>query len=219
MDPELELEGENPPVLTATSATQLGGYVRELRQQRGYTLSEVGARTGLSIAMLSMIERGRSNPSIGSLLALADALGVPMASLFQAVTPASDGGAGVVRAATQKVIQTSSGVQRRIIASDPKRGYEVAENRYDARTESSAVLTHHQGYEVGFVLEGQLEVTVGDRTHLLSAGDAIQIESMQPHRFYNPGPHHARTIWINLQAGLGGVRDGAATDSDVKRAK
>jgi transcriptional regulator with XRE-family HTH domain len=179
-------------------ARQLGSHVRHLRLLRKLTLSDVGEMTGLSVGMLSMIERGRSNPSIGSLHAVADALGVPMASLVQGVTRSSDAEGGVVRSSGQRVIETTPGAQRRVIVSAPERRIEVSENRYQARTGSGEVPTHHHGFEIGFVLEGHLEVTVDGRTHLLSAGDAIHFESRKSHRFFNPGPHQTRTIWVNL---------------------
>ena len=45
----------------------------------------------------------------------------------------------------------------------------------------------HEGEECGLILSGRLEVTVGDRTEVLRAGDAYYVRSDQPHRFHNPG--------------------------------
>jgi mannose-6-phosphate isomerase-like protein (cupin superfamily) len=147
--------------------------------------------------MLSMIERGRSNPSIGTLHALADAFGVRMSELLHSIEP-PDQHSIVRRAENQEVIRAGSGVERRIMIGDTARGYELAENRYEPGTASNRAPLHHQGYEFGFVLEGQLEVTVGDRVYVARTGDAIQLDSRLPHRFRNPGPHVTRTLWVNI---------------------
>jgi len=144
---------------------RLGERVLANRKQRGLTLREVSERTGVSIAMLSMLERGRSNPSIGTLHALADAFGVRMSELLHSVEP-PDLHSIIRRAENQEVIRTAVGVERRVMMDDPERGYELAENRYEPGTSSSRAPLHHQGFEFGFVLEGQLEVTVGDRVHV-----------------------------------------------------
>ena len=178
-------------------SNRLGERVLAIRRQRGFMLREVSERTGVSIAMLSMIERGRSNPSIGTLHALADAFGVRMSELLHSVEP-PDQHSIIRRAENQDVIRGAEGVERRIMIDDPQRGYELAENRYEPGTASARAPLHHQGYEFGFVLEGQLEVTVGDRVHVARTGDAIKLDSSRPHRFRNPGPHVTRTLWVNI---------------------
>jgi transcriptional regulator with XRE-family HTH domain len=178
-------------------SNRLGERVLGLRRQRGLMLRQVSERTGVSVAMLSMIERGRSNPSIGTLHALADAFGVRMSELLHSIEP-PDQHSIVRRAENQEVIRAGSGVERRIMIGDTARGYELAENRYEPGTASNRAPLHHQGYEFGFVLEGQLEVTVGDRVYVARTGDAIQLDSSLPHRFRNPGPHVTRTLWVNI---------------------
>lgn len=191
---------EAPRELAEELGTQLGRRVHSLRKRSRLTLSEVSQRTGVSIAMLSMIERGRSHPSIGTLHAIAAALGLPMSELFHTIDTASVDGAErvVIRAEEQEVIRVGNGVERRVIQSDRARGVEMAENRYEPGTESAPTPVHHEGFEYGFVLEGRLEVTVDGRPHIVRAGDAVRLDSSRPHRFFNPGPHHARTLWINL---------------------
>lgn len=178
-------------------SNRLGERVLAIRRQRGFMLREVAEKTGVSIAMLSMIERGRSNPSIGTLHALADAFGVRMSELLHSIEP-PDQHSIVRRAENQEVIRGASGVERRIMIDDPERGYELAENRYEPGTASARVPLHHHGYEFGLILEGQLEVTVEDHVYVARTGDAIKLDSNRPHRFRNPGPHVTRTLWVNI---------------------
>ena len=178
-------------------SNRLGERVLTIRRQRGFMLREVAEKTGVSIAMLSMIERGRSSPSIGTLHALADAFGVRMSELLHSIEP-SDQNSIIRRAENQEVMRGPAGVERRILIDDPKRGFELAENRYEPDTASAPAPLHHQGNEFGIVLEGQLEVTVDGRVQVARTGDAIKLDSTHPHRFRNPGPHVTRTLWVNI---------------------
>jgi transcriptional regulator with XRE-family HTH domain len=66
----------------AAISTALGAEVRALRRTAGLSSTDLARRSGLSAAMLSRIEAGATSPSLASLSALADALGVPVARLF-----------------------------------------------------------------------------------------------------------------------------------------
>ena len=55
----------------------------------------------------------------------------------------------------------------------------------------------HDGEEVGFVIEGTLELTVGGETYLLQAEDSFSFRSRLPHSYRNPGTVRTRVIFIN----------------------
>jgi len=59
----------------------LGKAVRQLREKRGYTQTDLAAKASIADPTLSMIERGRSNPTWATVRDIADALGVSMADL------------------------------------------------------------------------------------------------------------------------------------------
>ena len=61
----------------------IGQHLRALRTREGITIKELGARTGLSQAMLSRIENGAASPSLKTLKTLARVFSVSVASLFQ----------------------------------------------------------------------------------------------------------------------------------------
>jgi len=177
--------------------TSIGKAVNDLRTSKGLTLQALSKRASLSVSMLSLIERGKASPSIGSLVVLASALGVEMTDLL------GNGGAKVEkrvsRAADQKVVQTTDGVLRRIVKSDPVHGLEIAINEYDIATANSPKSVKHQGFEYGILLQGELQVTVDGTKHSLMPGDLISYPSTQPHRIVNAGTKRARALWINLK--------------------
>lgn len=57
-------------------------------------------------------------------------------------------------------------------------------------------MLRHDGYDYGYLLEGELELTLGFEVHMLQAGDAVGFESAVPHRLKNLGSEPARSIWV-----------------------
>lgn len=177
------------------TVVQIGNRIRELRAERALTLQALGERTGLSSSMLSLVERGRATPSIGTLVAISSALGIHMGDLFSNRPARPD--EAVTLAEDQQVFVTATGVRRQIARTDEERGIEVAINDYEPGTGSGAP-AHHAGYEYGVVLQGRLAVDVDGITYELKAGDSIGYSSELPHCMVNRGHQHARAIWVNL---------------------
>ncbi|MFF0743194.1 helix-turn-helix domain-containing protein [Streptomyces sp. NPDC004111] len=67
---------------SAAFVTGIGGRIRELRAERGLTLSELALRAGIGKATLSGLEAGTRNPTLETLYAVAGRLGVPLAALL-----------------------------------------------------------------------------------------------------------------------------------------
>jgi transcriptional regulator with XRE-family HTH domain len=57
-------------------------------------------------------------------------------------------------------------------------------------------MLRHDDYEYGYLLEGELHVTLGFDEFMLRAGEAIGFDSSIPHLFRNPGATPARGIWV-----------------------
>ncbi len=177
---------------------QVGARIRMARTRRRMTLVRVSKATGLTPSMLSMVERGVATPSIGALMAISDALKVPMASLFGPVLQATMKGSPVVRRAAQPIMSTGRGAQRRLVIRDPANTLELAENTYLPGASSAERPLRHLGRECGIVLSGRLRVEVGGETYLLRRGDAILLDSSTLHRFTNVGKEVVRTLWVNV---------------------
>jgi transcriptional regulator with XRE-family HTH domain len=175
----------------------LGTRIRELRQVRGLTLQQLSSKTGLSSSMLSLVERGKTSPSIGSLVAISSALGIHMTDLF-------DGKGNrtrepVVRATDQPVYVTPEGVTRRVVRVDDATGIEIVFNEWAPGTGSGGESTHHDGHEYGVVLEGRLVIEVDEHTYELKRGDSIGYDSRLPHKIENSGKKRARALWVNYE--------------------
>jgi mannose-6-phosphate isomerase-like protein (cupin superfamily) len=146
--------------------------------------------------MLSLVERGKATPSIGSLIVICAALDVHLTDLL------TDNGSvprgPISRAAKQPTLEITKGVLHKVIRDDKMRGIEISFDEYKARTGNASSAVHHVGYEYGIVLEGELTVTLDGVQHRLMAGDLISYDSAVPHRIWNDGKEPVRTIWITL---------------------
>jgi quercetin dioxygenase-like cupin family protein len=104
-----------------------------------------------------------------------------------------------VSAAMLSLVRSLVGVIHRVLVDDQPRGLQMTLNHYSSGSANSPQPIRHHGYEYGFVLDGELEVTVDDNKHLLRSGDVISYWSTQPHRIVNRRKKKARAIWINLR--------------------
>lgn len=175
----------------------VGNRIRELRANRNLTLQALADRTGLSSSMLSLVERGKTSPSIGTLVAIASALDVHMTDLFDDVGAKET--QPVVRLEDQQLYATREGVQRRVVRMDDTHGIELVVNEYEPSTGSGGEPVHHQGHEFGLVLEGNLTVEVNGSEYELRPGDSISYDSRLPHKILNKGKKHVKAVWVNLQ--------------------
>jgi transcriptional regulator with XRE-family HTH domain len=182
---------------TADILAAIGERIRTARLAQGMTLQSLAAAANLSPSMLSLVERGRATPSIGSLVVIANCLGVAMSDLVAPGPPANPG--VVVRVADQQIVEMANHVIRRIIREDRVRGVSIAINEYQPDTGNSDQPVSHDGYEYGFVLEGTLSVEIDGTPFVLSRGDLISYSSRKPHRLWNYSKDKVRTLWFNLQ--------------------
>jgi transcriptional regulator with XRE-family HTH domain len=194
-------EPTGPPASAALDTERMirrvGFQIRRLRNDRGLTLQHVADRTGVSVSMLSMLERGVAGASISTLVAVASALGVHMSDLFE---QESEPHSPVRRREDQIEVQTAAGVLRRVAHNDSGHGLEMVVNQYAPGTASGARAVHHSGTEFGLVLDGELTVVLEGVRHDLRPGDSITYRSTQPHLIRNDGQVPARAVWVNLDS-------------------
>lgn len=173
---------------------QIARRIREIRDAQGLSLAALAERSGVSRSNISLIERGESSATATVLDKLSAALGVTVASLFE--TPA-DEPSPVSRAAEQPVwTDPASGYTRRNLspaAYSPIQLVEVsfpAGQRVAYETSAREVEVHQQVW----IIEGEMEVTVGDTQWRLAAGDCIAMRLDQPITYHNPTTRPARYL-------------------------
>lgn len=167
--------------------------IRDLRAASGLSLDALAAHCGVSRSMISLVERGDSSPTAVLLEKLAAGLKVSMASIFEAPQAAAE---PVSRFADQPLWHDPhSGYVRRNVSPgggvSPIQIIEVsfpAQARVAYETGAREPLMHQQIW----VLEGCIEVSVGDEVHRLETGDCLAHALDRPVTYYNPTQTEAR---------------------------
>lgn len=152
---------------------------------------------GISVSAVSQIERGAMQPSVGRLIALVDALGVPLSAVFDQGGPAPVETA-VVRVRESAPVVLEGGVLFRRLAPRPLDAVDFFESTYPPGSTSTAhrQLLRHDGFEMGTVTLGELTIEFEDETVVLGAGDAITFPCERPHRMMNTGASTAVATWL-----------------------
>jgi transcriptional regulator with XRE-family HTH domain len=179
---------------------QVGQRLRELRQQKNLSVRALAARSGLAINTLSMIENGKTSPSVSTLQILARALEVPIAAFFEQETVA------------KKVVHVRR-QQRPVVTVDTTRlehlGKDLAGSAVqpfvvtlEPGSGSGQSLIVHTGHEFVYCLNGQVRYWIEGETYLLEAGDSIVFESHLPHHWQNTGTEPAQVILVLIPSDL-----------------
>jgi transcriptional regulator with XRE-family HTH domain len=157
--------------------------LRRLRRRRGLSLDSLAKISGVSRAMLSQIEIGRSVPSINVVFKVARAFGLP----FSALLASSARRAHVMPARTAKTLRSASGdfSTRALFPFDAKRKTEFYELRLLAGGVEHADAHAPGTIENLIVVRGELEITTSCGQYLLPAGDALLFQADEPHKYRN----------------------------------
>lgn len=163
----------------------IGRKLKALRNRRGLSQRKLGQISGVSNATVSLIESGRTDPSMGLLRRLLDALGVSFADFFSAESRGSE----KYFFENNELSEIGSGpISYRQVGGDLA-GHElqILYETYQPGADTGQSMLSHNAEEGGVILQGRLEVTVGEQVRTLSAGDAYLFNSRLPHRFRNTG--------------------------------
>ncbi len=146
-------------------------------------------------------------PSVSRLIAITDALGVPLVAAFdpasdRPVEPAGPSGFTLQRAGQSPDIVLDSGVSFRRLTPGSSPGVDYFESIYPpgASAHGADGLFHHEGYEVGTVVAGELTIDFEAERVILRAGDAISYPCSVPHRLHNTGETDAVAHWLIVHA-------------------
>lgn len=154
----------------------IGRKIHDLRVARGLSLRNLGESTGLTAAFLSQVENDLTSPSISSLQKIASALQVPMFAFLDDETQTEE----VVRAdARKKLTFQRNQLTYEILTNsiNHKIGFFLVRLKPGEVYRAQSLLS--QTEEVMYVMQGEMDITVGDRTHHLAQGDSIFYEGPQ----------------------------------------
>lgn len=178
---------------------RIGPRLKHLRKLRGLNLRDVARNVGCSEGYLSKIENSKTSPSLAVLHRLAATLDTNLAYLFDT----SGGSPDVVGRAGQRPIveldplRQGRGIRiERVIPYSEKHMLQCNIHIIEPGGTSDGQI-EHEGEELGYILEGQLELIIEDEVYALNAGDSFHFASHRPHGYRNAGTTLTRVFWVN----------------------
>jgi transcriptional regulator with XRE-family HTH domain len=178
---------------------RIGQKLKAARRSRRMSMRALADRVGCSESLISKIENDHVFPSLPTLHKLASELGTSIGRLFAGASAEGD---FVSRAGQRPIISVDAigrnggvGIKLEGVGLNGELLY-ASIHVIDAGGSSGGFI-QHVGEELAYVLEGQVEVAIGDKVYRLGQHDSIFFPSELPHGYRNPGDHVARILWVN----------------------
>ena len=205
----------------------LGERIRAERVRQGVSLRALARAVGVSASMISQIETGKSRPSVSTLYAITSSLNLSLLEIFESGERYAEDAAAnassangltpttvleaisargprlgpVVRPPERRVLKLDSGVTWERLGEIPPLHVDFLLITYAPGGTSSSTgdLMRHPGWEYGYLLRGELVLTLAFEEHRLRPGDAVSFDSTTPHRYRNDGKDPAVGVWFVLE--------------------
>jgi transcriptional regulator with XRE-family HTH domain len=173
-------------------AVLIGAKLRAARKLRSLTLDQVALAAGLTKGFVSRLERDDVSPSVASLVAVCDVLGLRVGELFDPpVTSVIRRGEGRLinfggQGAVERLVTPGTQSELEVIHSVIEPGGNGGDELYALTSD----------VECAYVLSGTVEVVLQHGPETLQAGDAMTFPGSSPHTWKNPGPETCEVLWI-----------------------
>jgi transcriptional regulator with XRE-family HTH domain len=166
-------------------SVDVGNRLRQLREARKVSMRTLATMSGLSANALSMIERGKTSPSVSTLYRIADALAIPVTDFFG---PDETRKRVVFLKADQRTrIPFMRGLWEGLGGEQFTGRVMPFMLTLEAGASSGPNSVVHTGHEFVFCLRGKLEYQVEGEVYDLEAGDSLLFAAQLQHRWRNPG--------------------------------
>lgn len=175
-------------------SVDVGTRLRQLREERNMSMRSLATASGLSANALSMIERGKTSPSVSTLYKLADAMGVPITTFFGEQTSKQQ--VIFLRAEERPRVSFSRGVWEGLGGEQFSGRVEPFMLTLENGASSGPHLMAHSGHEFVFCLRGQIEYSVEKEVFNLEPGDSLLFAAQLNHRWRNPGGRVANALIV-----------------------
>lgn len=154
---------------------QLGQRIKARRKKLKLSLRELANQVGLTASFLSQVERDLTSPSIESLRKISDALDVP---IFYFLVEPNVKNPVVRRNERRKLTLPVSELTYQLLTPDVNRKIEVVLAELNPRDEPIPLTLHEDTEECIYVLQGQLEIRLGEDVYQLGPGDSVYFEGI-----------------------------------------
>jgi transcriptional regulator with XRE-family HTH domain len=175
--------------------SRLGRILKTYREKTGRNQGEVATKAGISVSMLSQIERGMVAPSIETLMMVCLVLDLDVSHLFKMV--AADEHPVRIHQSGERLRNEVGGVHYEQLMRSELGNWPAEMFLLEISPGSSTNFSGggHEGVEMGYVLDGEAVLTVDATDYSISRGDSIQFSSHLPHQLRNNSRKAFRAVW------------------------
>ena len=187
---------ERPQPAQAAPAAEIedGRRLPRLRTERALSLRALAERSGLALNTLSLIEHGKTSPSVSTLQQLAAALETPITAFFETDYPTNS--VAYIKAGQRPRAAFAHGTLEDLGAGLTDRAVEPFVVMLEPNSDSGPHPIVHTGYEFVYCLSGRIAYTVDSQSYLLEPGDSLLFEAHLPHRWQNADAVRAQAVLV-----------------------
>lgn len=173
---------------------QVGQKIREIRKSLRLSIRALAELSGLSVNTLSLIENGKTSPSVNTLHQLAQSLNLPIVTFFEDKKPQIK----VVyqRAGERQQIVFPQGHMEKLNAGISSAGYEPFVTRLDIGANSGDTPVTYPGREFIYCLEGHITYFIGNEVYPLAPGDSLIFDAHTPHIWRNTASTGSKALLV-----------------------
>mgnify|MGYP003594400503 CR=1 FL=1 len=169
----------------------IGSRLQAVRTSKGLSQRELAKRVGVTNSTISLIEQNKVSPSVSSLKKVLDGIPISLADFFT-MDLAGDASDGPFYASEDMPDLGSNDIHYFLVGKRrANRQMCILREVMPPGSDTGESMLSHDGEEGGVVMQGQVEITVGEHVRVLGPGEAYYFESRTPHRFRNIGSEPA----------------------------
>ena len=176
---------------------KFGEKIREVRGRKRMTIREVAEQAGVSESLISQIENNKISPAIDTLLKIIDILDIDPDFIFRDFK--KDHAVNLVRANEKKRAVIGGVTYEQLshtLSSSEEHAIEAYLLEIPPGGKSGNDEYGHVGKELGVIIKGRGECTIGKRVIVLKKGDSISFSADVPHQLRNIGKGPLQAFWI-----------------------
>lgn len=178
----------------------IGARLQRVRTAKDLSQRELAKRVGVTNSTISLIEQNKVSPSVSSLKKVLDGIPISLADFFTLDLDAGPPDSPFYGAGELPDVG-SNGLHYFLVGQHrPQRQMCILREVMPPGGDTGDEMLRHEGEEGGVIVQGEVEVTVGDQVRVLRAGEAYYFESKVPHRFRNVGDVDAVIVSANTPA-------------------
>jgi len=183
-------EGEN---------LRVGAMLRAMRKEKKMSLQDLAKASGVSVGMISQIERDLANPSMRVITALRRALNISMQEMFgesAGTAPESGGDPSFVRRVENRPEINLGSLRKELLTSGGRHNLQIMILKFEPGGQSGGRALSYPAEKGGLVLQGEVVLRVNDEEAVLRQGDSFAFDSALPHSIRNDSDAAADVLWI-----------------------